>query len=83
MRAVEVARELASIPANADVELRASPRVGLLTSLQLGKGFVATDLAATSLIPEELRWSLSGLLLMEQQGELATLTLSPLLVEDD
>ncbi len=84
MRAVEVARELADIPPRAEVELRASPRVGLLTSLQLGKGFVAGGAPLPGeWVPDELRWSLSGLLLMEEQGELATMTLAPLLVEGE
>ena len=80
LRAVEVARELAGIPERAEVELRPSPRVGLLTSLQLGKGFVAADTPLPgTLLPDELRWSLSGLMLMEEQGELATMTMAPVM----
>jgi len=66
MRAVEVARERAGIPEGADVALAHSPRVGLLSSLQIGKGFVR-DLALV--VPEDLRWSLSTLVLVEMQAD--------------
>jgi len=82
MDAVEVARELAGIPDRAEVHLRPMPRVGLIPSLQIGKGFVGTDLLGADLLPEELRWTLSGLLLMERQDNLATMTLAPIVVDD-
>jgi len=64
MRGVEIARELAGVHPTAPVELVHSPRVGLLSSLEIGKGFVARPELP---IPEELRATLSGLVLMELQ----------------
>lgn len=82
MDAIEVARELAGIPDRAEVQLRPMPRVGLIPSLQIGKGFVHADILVTPLLPDDLRWTLSGLLLIEQQDDLATMTLAPIVVED-
>ena len=64
MRAVDVARELANIHPSAPVELVHSPRVGLLSSLEIGKGFVGQPVLP---LPDELRATLSGLVLMEIQ----------------
>lgn len=76
MRAVEVARERAGMPARLDVELVHMPRVPLLTSLRIGKGFVAEP--PTLPLPLELRLTLSELLLMElQQGTAPALMLMP------
>jgi len=64
MRAVDLAREMADIPPQASVELVHMPRVGWLSSLELGKGFVAQPQIP---MPDELRSALSGLVLLEMQ----------------
>ena len=64
MRAVELARELAEIPPHATVDLVHMPRVGWLSSLEIGKGFVAQPEIP---MPDALRATLSGLVLMEMQ----------------
>ena len=68
LRAVEVARELASIPPRADVRLSHRPRVSWWPSIELGKGFVVEPELP---IPEELRATLSTLALIELQRERA------------
>jgi len=68
LRAVEIARELAGIPPRADVRLVHRPRVGWLSSLELGKGFVEKGEIP---IPDDLRATLSTLALIELQRQRA------------
>jgi len=69
LRAVSVARDLASIPPRADVRLSHRPRVSWLPSIELGKGFVAEPELP---IPEDLRAALSTLVLIERKRERAS-----------